>query len=144
MWTIFKVFIEFATTLLLFHAFIFGSEAPWPGTEPAPPAVEGETTGTGKSLSALSTNRLLILGEAKISMSLPLAMLDPPIFWHDKPYHTNSLQWWTPHNPQDSLSSARDGRKTAGANSLKNTLLKRVFFKEALWFPSTCFNFVIW
>ena len=59
MWTIFKVFIEFVTTLLLFYVFWFfgreacGVSAPWPGVEPAPPALEGKvlTTGPpGKSL----------------------------------------------------------------------------------------------
>ena len=60
MWTIFKVFIEFATILLLFYIFWFfghkacGILAPRPGMEPAPPALEGEalTTGPpGKSLN---------------------------------------------------------------------------------------------
>ena len=69
-WTIFKVFIEFVTILLLFYVlvFIFGPEA-WgflvhlPGIKPTPPALEGEvlTTGpSGKSLFAslkYKTNR---------------------------------------------------------------------------------------
>ena len=63
MWTIFKVFIEFVTILLLFYVLDFwpwgmwhvacGILAPTPGFEPAPPALEGEvlTTGPpGKSL----------------------------------------------------------------------------------------------
>ena len=56
MWTIFKVFIEFVTTLLLFYVLVFlacGILAPWPGIKPSPPAQEGEvsTTGSpGKSL----------------------------------------------------------------------------------------------
>ena len=50
MWTIFKVFIEFITTLLLF--WFIGREAcgilaPWPGIDPAPPALEGEVLTTG-------------------------------------------------------------------------------------------------
>ena len=62
MWTIFKVFIEFVTILLLCYVFGFfwpeacGILAPRPGIEPAPPALEGEvlTTGLpGKSLSHL-------------------------------------------------------------------------------------------
>ena len=60
MWTIFKVFIEFVTVLLLF--WFFGREAcgilaPRPGIEPAPPALEGEvlTTGPpGKSLECFT------------------------------------------------------------------------------------------
>lgn len=46
MWTIFKSF-EFVTPLLLFHVFIFWSQ----GTEPTPPAFEGEflTTWTARS-----------------------------------------------------------------------------------------------
>ena len=46
MWTIFKVFIEFVTILLLFHVFVFWTQdlwilAPRPGIEPTSPAVEG-------------------------------------------------------------------------------------------------------
>ena len=53
MWTIFKVFIEFVTILLLFFMFwFFGGEAcgilaPRPGIEPAPPALEGEVLTPG-------------------------------------------------------------------------------------------------
>ena len=52
MWTIFKVFIEFATILLLFFILFFGCEAcgilaPQPGMEPAPPALEGKVLTTG-------------------------------------------------------------------------------------------------
>ena len=51
MWTIFKVF-EFVTVLLLFLFWFFGHEAcgilaPQPGTDPAPPALEGEVPTTG-------------------------------------------------------------------------------------------------
>ena len=48
MGTIFKVFIEFVTLLLLFYGFwLLGQEAcrilvPWPGTEPTLPALKGE------------------------------------------------------------------------------------------------------
>ena len=62
-WIIFKVFNEFVTTLLLFYVFGFlsgpearGVLAPWSGTKPAPPTLEGEvlTTGPpGKSLRDL-------------------------------------------------------------------------------------------
>ena len=50
MWTIFKVFIEFVTILLLFY--VLGHEAcgilaPQPGIEPAPPAQEGKVLTTG-------------------------------------------------------------------------------------------------
>ena len=59
MWTIFKVFVEFITVLLLFHILVF-----WPGgmwdlssqaREPAPSALEGEvlTTGLPGSPSAI-------------------------------------------------------------------------------------------
>ena len=52
MWTIFKVFIEFVTILLLFYALVFGCEscgilAPQPGIEPTPPALEGEVLTIG-------------------------------------------------------------------------------------------------
>ena len=50
MWTIFKVFIEFVTILLLFWFFAreaCGIPAPRPGTEPAPPTLEGEILTTG-------------------------------------------------------------------------------------------------
>ena len=47
MWTIFKVFVEFVTILLLFYVLDFGLKAteildPRPGIEPTPPALEGE------------------------------------------------------------------------------------------------------
>ena len=47
MWTIFKVFIEFVTLLLLFYIFVFWPEAcgilaPQAGIEPTLPALEGE------------------------------------------------------------------------------------------------------
>ena len=53
MWTIFKVFIEFVTILLLFYVLFFwvceacGILTPRPGIEPAPPALEGEVLTTG-------------------------------------------------------------------------------------------------
>ena len=58
MWTIFKVFIEFVTILLLsflftyFFWFLFGREAcgilvPEPGIKPASPALEGRVLTTG-------------------------------------------------------------------------------------------------
>ena len=52
MWTIFKVFIEFVTILLLFYALVFwlkarGILAPQPGNQPAPPALEGKALTTG-------------------------------------------------------------------------------------------------
>ena len=52
MWTIFKVFIEFVTILLLFYVLVFGCEAcgilaPQPGIKPAPRALEGEVLTTG-------------------------------------------------------------------------------------------------
>ena len=53
MWTIFKVFIEFVTILLLSYMFWFfglkacGILAPWPGVEPASPALEDEVLTTG-------------------------------------------------------------------------------------------------
>ena len=58
MWTIFKVFIEFVTILLLFYVLVYGPQAcgiltPQPGIELSLPALEGRvlTTGPpGKSL----------------------------------------------------------------------------------------------
>ena len=53
MWTIFKIFIEFVTILLLFYVFWFfdceacGILAPHPGIEPTPPALEGKVLTTG-------------------------------------------------------------------------------------------------
>ena len=54
MWTIFKVFIEFISVLLLLFMFWFfgpkascGVLAPQPGIEPEPPALEGEVLTTG-------------------------------------------------------------------------------------------------
>ena len=52
MWTIFKVFIEFVTILLLFYVLFFGHEAcgilaPQPGIKPTAPALEGDVLTTG-------------------------------------------------------------------------------------------------
>ena len=61
MWTIFKVFIEFVTILLLFYVSVFclfvclfsreacGILPPQPGIEPEPPALEGKVLTTGLS-----------------------------------------------------------------------------------------------
>ena len=55
MWTIFKVFIEFVTILLLFYVLFFGFFfcyeacgilAPRPGIEPTPPTLGGEVSTT--------------------------------------------------------------------------------------------------
>ena len=62
MWTIFKVFIEFVTILLLIFMFWrFGHNArrilaPWPGIKPVLPASEGGVLTTG--LSGKSSNIL--------------------------------------------------------------------------------------
>ena len=62
MWTIFKVFIEFVTMLLLFYIFVFFGHnvcvilAPQPEIKPAPPGLEGKVLTTGppeKSLEFL-------------------------------------------------------------------------------------------
>ena len=52
MWTIFKVFVEFVTVLLLFMFWFFGHEACWilvlrPGTQSVPLALEGKVLTTG-------------------------------------------------------------------------------------------------
>ena len=52
MWTIFKVFIEFVTILLLFYVLAFLARrhvdfSSGPGNETAPPALEGELFTTG-------------------------------------------------------------------------------------------------
>ena len=80
--TICKVFIEFATTLLLFHVLIFLTvRLPGHRWKLHPRKWKVKPLGPpGKSLNALSTNRFLVFGEAKTSMSLLLAMFDPPIF----------------------------------------------------------------
>ena len=52
MWTIFKVFIEFVTILLLFYFLVLWPQGVWdlrdhrPGIEPTPPALEGEVLTT--------------------------------------------------------------------------------------------------
>ena len=63
MWTIFKIFIEFVTILLLFSVlvsffFVFGHEAcgisaPRQGVKPAPTALEGEVLTPGLSGKSL-------------------------------------------------------------------------------------------
>ena len=65
MWIIFKIFIEFATTLLLFYVFwFFGPKAcdilaPRPGIEPSPSVLEGEIITTGSPEKYPSTSLLL-------------------------------------------------------------------------------------
>ena len=71
MWTIFKVFIEFITLLLLFYAFFFflGHEtcrilASRPGIEPAPSVLEGQVITTGlpeESLSVIFVEEFLLI-----------------------------------------------------------------------------------
>ena len=73
MWTIFKVFIEFITILLLLFMFWFFSQeacgilAPLPGIKPTPPALEGKVLTTRPprksppSLSFLPNSLLIIL-----------------------------------------------------------------------------------
>ena len=92
MWPILKVFIEFVTILLLFYIFGFfghkarGILAHCPGTEPAPPALEGEvpTTGlSGKSHHCCSVAQSCpILGnpwtaalQASLSFTISLSLL---------------------------------------------------------------------
>ena len=65
MWTVFKVFIEFVTILLLFYVLAFGYEAcgvlvSQAGLEPTPPALEGQVLTTG--LPAKSPRKPLCLG----------------------------------------------------------------------------------
>lgn len=83
-----------------------------------------------------STNRLLIHGEGKTFMSL--AMLDPSVFWHNKPVILILIGDVLPHNSQD-----WGGGKISDTHSLKNTLLKWVFFKVVLLLPSSYSNFAI-
>ena len=53
MWSIFKVFIEFVTLLLLLYVLVFcpqdmcGILASQPETDPTPPALEGKVSTTG-------------------------------------------------------------------------------------------------
>ena len=55
MWTIFKVYVEFASTLLLFYVLVFWGGPKdmrsWlqPGIEPTPPALESKVLTTGLS-----------------------------------------------------------------------------------------------
>ena len=58
MWTIFKVFIEFVTILLLFMFWFFGHKAcgilaPWRGIDPASPTLEGKVITTGQPRESL-------------------------------------------------------------------------------------------
>ena len=65
----FKIFIEFVTVLLLSYALFFGQEAcsiltPQPGTEPAPPALEGEfltTAPPGSPMFGLRLSKLFFV-----------------------------------------------------------------------------------
>ena len=64
-WTIFKVFIECVTPLLLFYVFFFGPEpcgilVPKPGVEPAPPALEGRVLTTEWPLDGQGGPQILL------------------------------------------------------------------------------------
>ena len=84
-WTIFKVFVEFVTVLLLFYVLVFDHEAceilvPRPGIKPAPPTLEGEvlTNGPpGKSLPAASLEQFLRAIWGTVSQTAALIL--PPI-----------------------------------------------------------------
>ena len=63
MWTIFNVFIEFVTILLLFYVLFFGHKACWIGApslgiEPSPFALEGEVLTTRLLWKSLSQSTL--------------------------------------------------------------------------------------
>ena len=82
MWTIFKVFIEFATILLLSYLFFFGFQAcetltPQPGSEPSSPALQGGLNhwATREAPSSLILTPLPI---SQIYPFLPLAVLSLP------------------------------------------------------------------
>ena len=79
MWTIFKVFIEFVTILLLLRVMVFWPKSIWIlapprlGVEPAPPALEGEILTTrppGKFLLA-ALNLLLFSPRLRASPEHP-------------------------------------------------------------------------
>ena len=59
MWAIFKAFIELLTILFLFYALDFLAMwrvrilAPWPGVEPAPPALQDEVLTTEQPGNAI-------------------------------------------------------------------------------------------
>ena len=101
MWTIFKVFTEFVTILFLFYILFFGQEAceilvPWPGIEPALPALDGEALATGPpgKYDIPSLGSLFIFSSSKPVTSMTL--YDP---WFPVPgchYRTSwrlGLEW---------------------------------------------------
>ena len=83
MWTSFKGFIEFVTILLLFYVFgFFGHEAcriltPWPGLQPAPPALEGEVLPTDLQGGPLLGKLRLVFRMWHISTMLLLQHMTP-------------------------------------------------------------------
>ena len=95
MWTIFKVFIEFVTILLLFLPFaLFGPEACgilafWSGIELTPPALEGEVLSLGFFLFLfffyqfllLSFNSCILLGFNLLSTFYLIVILVSSNLW---------------------------------------------------------------
>ena len=76
MWTIFKVFTEFATILLLSYAFwFFGHEAgrilaPRPGVELVPPLHEGEVLTIGPPGKSLALSLTFVHGVQEVCYGL--------------------------------------------------------------------------
>ena len=63
MWTLFKVFIEFVTVLLLFYVLLFSPRGMWHlssliGIEPPPPALEGKVLTRGPPGKSLNIDSL--------------------------------------------------------------------------------------
>ena len=83
MWTSFKGFIEFVTILLMFYVFgFFGHEAcriltPWPGLQPASPALEGEVLPTDLQGGPLLGKLRLVFRMWHISTMLLLQHMTP-------------------------------------------------------------------
>ena len=66
MWTIFKVFIEFVTILLLFYVWVLGPEAcgilaPLPGIKTTPSALKGEVSNIRPQWKSPPTNFFKLL-----------------------------------------------------------------------------------
>ena len=76
MWSIFKVFIEFGTLLLLFYIVVFfdckvyGILVPWPGIKLSFPALEGEVLTTGSLRESLKL--FLISSIVALCFAFPL------------------------------------------------------------------------
>ena len=124
LWPIFKVFIEFVTILLLYLLSFFCCKscrtlAPWPGSEPAPPALRGEVLNTEPLKKSLHKG----LNEDALSEAVCFCCLikSPDSWWETQDGEENRIEPWQPsilwYNFIDSFTTLLWGQLSVLHNS---------------------------